>query len=108
METEIELLILKEEVKSRFDRRQSEFERIKLLNQLIEVEQTFVDCLFDDIKYGNYSYEEIYRFFLIRYIEKVKWVKQVIKPVYYNINEHYFLDTFEPIEEPFEKLPWKN
>ena len=73
-----------------------EQERInKTVGTLLIIEQQFIGMLFEN---ENYSYDELYKFYLAEFIEHCKFHIEKLKLKYFKINSYYFKETYQPLE----------
>ena len=86
---------------TRFQRRLTNREQIKLVKALLKIENAFVEDLFDK-EYSHAEYKDFYNYHLESYIIAVDYITRELKPQFFEINKYYFCEKFKPTER-FEK-----
>ena len=67
----------------------------KIHESVFNIEDVFLAQLFDNNKY---TYHELYSHFLGEYKMCMKYLKKVVKPKYFTLDENYFSKKYKPIE----------
>jgi len=83
---------------NRQSRKEFEKEQMKInktVGTLVEIENTFINMLFNN---EIYSYKELYLFYLAEFIEHCKFHINNLKLKYFKINSYYFKHAYQPLE----------
>lgn len=67
----------------------------RTVGTLLIIEQQFIGMLFGN---DNYSYTELYNFYLTEFIEHSKHHAAKLKLKYFKINSYYFKESYKPLE----------
>ena len=91
---DIKPIIENHNIKTRHERRATQFEIERSLPDFCELESLFLNQLFDN---NDFEYLELYNHYCAKWIDLIEWMKRIKRFKFTKPNEHYFKELYNPL-----------